>query len=176
MHRSAFHVLVDLLEMIKPLDLPIEHRALLHLANLLFLLGNPLGQDRAIEVFLRVGQISEHGELAVGRHLGKAAEHDHALRLSADMNDHDPGPQRRHDRRMTGEHAEIAFAARHVDLIDFTGAESEIKVLEERNGQPVEFDAWRWEPLANVASLVVPFRREIYRAVAREFARFARSS
>ena len=34
----------------------------------------------------------------------------------------------------------------------FLGAESEIKVLEERNGQPVEFDAWRWEPLANVAS------------------------
>ena len=36
-----------------------------------------------------------------------------------------------------------------------------------------EFDAWRWEPLANVASLVVPFRREVYEAVAREFARFA---
>lgn len=59
------------------------------------------------------------------------------------------------------------FAFRH------TGPESEIKVLEERNGQPVEFDAWRWEPLANVPDLVVPFRREIYRAVARQFARFA---
>ena len=58
----------------------------------------------------------------------------------------------------------------------FTGPESEIKVLKMRNNQPVEFDAWRWEPLANVASLVVPFRREIYQAVAREFARFARSS
>ena len=55
----------------------------------------------------------------------------------------------------------------------FTGQESEITVLEERNGQPVEFDAWRWEPLENVASLVVPFRREIYAAVAREFARFS---
>jgi putative (di)nucleoside polyphosphate hydrolase len=58
----------------------------------------------------------------------------------------------------------------------FTGAESEIKVLEERNGQPVEFDAWRWEPLANVASLVVPFRREIYQAVAQEFARFSHAA
>ena len=58
----------------------------------------------------------------------------------------------------------------------FIGNEREITVADVRNDQPVEFDAWRWEPLANVASLVVPFRREIYRAVAREFARFARSS
>jgi putative (di)nucleoside polyphosphate hydrolase len=55
----------------------------------------------------------------------------------------------------------------------FLGNEREITVLEERNNQPVEFDAWRWEPLANVASLVVPFRREIYQAVAKEFVRFA---
>ena len=33
----------------------------------------------------------------------------------------------------------------------FTGAEREIAVLEVRNGQPVEFDAWRWEPLAQRA-------------------------
>ena len=58
----------------------------------------------------------------------------------------------------------------------FTGHEREITVADVRNDQPVEFDAWRWEPLANVASLVVPFRREIYQAVAREFARFAGSS
>ena len=55
----------------------------------------------------------------------------------------------------------------------FTGPESEIKVLEMRNDQPVEFDAWRWEKLANVATLVVPFRRAVYQGVAREFARFA---
>ena len=42
-----------------------------------------------------------------------------------------------------------------------------------RNDQEPEFDAWRWEPLANVAALVVPFRREVYAAVAREFAQFA---
>jgi putative (di)nucleoside polyphosphate hydrolase len=57
----------------------------------------------------------------------------------------------------------------------FTGDEREIVVADVRNDQPVEFDAWRWEPLANVASLVVPFRREIYATVAREFARFAGS-
>ena len=55
----------------------------------------------------------------------------------------------------------------------FTGNEREIVVADVRNDQVPEFDAWRWEPLANVAALVVPFRREIYQAVAKEFAGFA---
>ena len=55
----------------------------------------------------------------------------------------------------------------------FTGDEREIVVTDWRNGQEPEFDAWRWEELDNVAALVVPFRREIYATVAREFARFA---
>jgi putative (di)nucleoside polyphosphate hydrolase len=54
----------------------------------------------------------------------------------------------------------------------FVGNEREIVVADVRNDQVPEFDAWRWEPLANVAALVVPFRREIYQAVAKEFARF----
>jgi putative (di)nucleoside polyphosphate hydrolase len=56
----------------------------------------------------------------------------------------------------------------------FTGALSEIEVLAERNAQEPEFDAWRWELLERVPALVVPFRRAVYEAVAREFARFAR--
>ena len=55
----------------------------------------------------------------------------------------------------------------------FTGEEREIAVTTWRNDQEPEFDAWRWERLARVPELVVPFRREIYRAVAREFSRFA---
>ena len=55
----------------------------------------------------------------------------------------------------------------------FTGSEDEIDPLTPRNGQPAEFDAWRWERLDHVADLVVPFRREVYRVVAREFAEFA---
>ena len=55
----------------------------------------------------------------------------------------------------------------------FTGRDEEIDPLQSRNGQPAEFDQWRWERLDRVADLVVPFRREVYRAVAREFARFA---
>jgi putative (di)nucleoside polyphosphate hydrolase len=56
----------------------------------------------------------------------------------------------------------------------FTGDEADIDPLTPRNGQPAEFDAWRWERLDRVADLVVPFRREVYRAVARQFAEFAR--
>ncbi len=57
----------------------------------------------------------------------------------------------------------------------FTGDENEIDPLTPRNGQPAEFDAWRWERLDRVADLVVPFRREVYRAVAISFAKFAAS-
>ena len=57
----------------------------------------------------------------------------------------------------------------------FTGEDSQVDPLTERNGMPAEFDAWRWERLDHVADLVVPFRREVYLTVAREFARFANS-
>jgi len=56
----------------------------------------------------------------------------------------------------------------------FTGNDDEIDPLTSRNGQPAEFDQWRWERLDHVADLVVPFRREVYLMVARSFARFVR--
>ena len=55
----------------------------------------------------------------------------------------------------------------------FTGRDAEIDPLTPRNGQPAEFDQWRWERLDRVADLVIPFRRDIYRAVATQFAEFA---
>ncbi|MEA2921509.1 MAG: putative (di)nucleoside polyphosphate hydrolase [Bradyrhizobium sp.] len=55
----------------------------------------------------------------------------------------------------------------------FSGADEEIDPLAVRNGQPAEFDQWRWERLDHVADIVVPFRRDVYRSVARQFARFA---
>ena len=55
----------------------------------------------------------------------------------------------------------------------FTGRDEELDPLTPRNGQPAEFDQWRWERLDRVADLVVPFRREVYRAVAIRFAEFA---
>ena len=57
----------------------------------------------------------------------------------------------------------------------FTGVETEIDPLTPRNEQPAEFDAWRWERLDRVADLVVPFRREVYRAVAERFAKFTKA-
>ena len=55
----------------------------------------------------------------------------------------------------------------------FTGRDAEIDPLMPRNGQPAEFDQWRWERLDRVADIVVPFRREVYRRVALSFATFA---
>jgi putative (di)nucleoside polyphosphate hydrolase len=57
----------------------------------------------------------------------------------------------------------------------FTGRDDEIDPLTPRNGQPAEFDQWRWERLDRVAGLVVPFRRDVYVAVAQHFAAFAAS-
>ena len=56
--------------------------------------------------------------------------------------------------------------------LKFFGEDSEVDPLTPRNNQPAEFDAWRWERLDRVADLVVPFRRDVYRAVAEQFARF----
>ena len=58
----------------------------------------------------------------------------------------------------------------------FTGSEQEIDPLTSRNGQPPEFDQWRWEQLDRVADLVVPFRHDVYRSVAEQFAKFAVST
>lgn len=54
----------------------------------------------------------------------------------------------------------------------FTGLDSDIDPTGIRNGQPAEFDSWRWEALDHVANLVVPFRRPIYTQVAEQFGRF----
>ena len=58
----------------------------------------------------------------------------------------------------------------------FTGQEKEIDPLTPRSGQPPEFDQWRWERLDLVADLVVPFRRDVYRSVAQQFAPFVENS
>jgi putative (di)nucleoside polyphosphate hydrolase len=56
----------------------------------------------------------------------------------------------------------------------FAGNEADIDPLTPRNNQPAEFDAWRWEDLSRLADFVVPFRREVYREVARQFSKFVR--
>jgi putative (di)nucleoside polyphosphate hydrolase len=59
------------------------------------------------------------------------------------------------------------FAAR------FEGRDSEID-LGPRDGHEQEFDAWRWATLQELPSLVVPFKRKVYRSVIKQFAALAR--
>ncbi|ACA18574.1 NUDIX hydrolase [Methylobacterium sp. 4-46] len=57
----------------------------------------------------------------------------------------------------------------------FEGADSEIDILRPGGGaHKAEFDAWRWEPLANLAELIIPFKRPVYQQVIAAFAPFAR--
>lgn len=55
----------------------------------------------------------------------------------------------------------------------FTGPESEIDLSPPGGAAAAEFDAWRWESLAALPALVVPYKRRVYVAVADGFARFA---
>ncbi len=57
----------------------------------------------------------------------------------------------------------------------FEGDEREIDILRPGGGaHKAEFDGWRWEPLANLAELVIPFKRPVYDQVIAAFAHLAR--
>ena len=51
----------------------------------------------------------------------------------------------------------------------FTGDDSEIDISA-RRGHKAEFDAWRWVPAAELPTLIVSFKRQIYLDVVRAFA------
>jgi len=55
----------------------------------------------------------------------------------------------------------------------FTGDESEIDIANPGGGHEPEFVEWRWEPVANLPALIIPFKRAVYERVVAEFARFA---
>jgi putative (di)nucleoside polyphosphate hydrolase len=55
----------------------------------------------------------------------------------------------------------------------FTGDDSEIDIAHPAGGHEPEFVDWRWERLEKLPELVVPFKRQIYERVVKEFARFA---
>lgn len=53
----------------------------------------------------------------------------------------------------------------------FTGKDSEINIDHPGDGAHTpEFDAWRWERLENLPQLIVPFKRDVYEKVVRDFA------
>jgi putative (di)nucleoside polyphosphate hydrolase len=55
----------------------------------------------------------------------------------------------------------------------FLGDESEIDI-NPATGHKAEFTEWRWVPLAEVADLIVPFKRDVYVRVIEAFAAHAR--
>ena len=57
----------------------------------------------------------------------------------------------------------------------FVGLESEIDIANPGGGHEPEFVEWRWEPVANLPDLVVPFKRSVYERVANEFSKFAKA-
>lgn len=53
----------------------------------------------------------------------------------------------------------------------FTGEEGEIDVHNPGGGKhPAEFDRWRWEDLAKLPDLIVPFKRDAYLKIIAAFA------
>jgi putative (di)nucleoside polyphosphate hydrolase len=55
----------------------------------------------------------------------------------------------------------------------FTGEESEINTAHPPDGHQAEFIDWRWEPMANLPALIIPFKRKVYEQVVASFGRFA---
>ncbi|MEI9899272.1 MAG: RNA pyrophosphohydrolase [Hyphomicrobium sp.] len=56
--------------------------------------------------------------------------------------------------------------------VRFLGEESEIDIAPPAGLKP-EFTEWRWAPLADVAELIVPFKRDVYLHVIEAFAALA---
>ena len=55
----------------------------------------------------------------------------------------------------------------------FEGDDSEINIDTPPSGQHQEFDAWDWKPMAQLPSLIVPFKRPAYEQVVAAFAHLA---
>ncbi len=56
----------------------------------------------------------------------------------------------------------------------FEGQDSEIDIHTPGQGaHKPEFDDWRWEPMANLPGLIIPFKRPVYEKVVADFAPFA---
>ena len=58
-------------------------------------------------------------------------------------------------------------------VVRFCGEESEIDIVTPGGGHEPEFIEWRWEPIANLPELIVPFKRPVYEIIVKEFARYA---
>lgn len=57
----------------------------------------------------------------------------------------------------------------------FVGEEREINITNPAGGHKPEFIDWRWAKMSELPDLVVPFKRQTYERVLKEFAQFARA-
>ena len=101
-----------------------RNRSLLSLVHhterdLLYLLDLML-QRCAVDVIDRGRDVRQHGQ-AARSHLGESAKHDELALLASGRDGHDAGADQRDQRRMAGQHAEVALGAGHIDLIDLAG-------------------------------------------------------
>jgi len=55
----------------------------------------------------------------------------------------------------------------------FEGSDNEIAIDPPPGGHTAEFDAWDWKPMAELPDLIVPFKRDVYRAVVDVFRHLA---
>lgn len=55
----------------------------------------------------------------------------------------------------------------------FEGEDSEINILEPPGGHKPEFDRWKWVPMGNVPTLIIPFKRAVYEKVISFFGHLA---
>jgi putative (di)nucleoside polyphosphate hydrolase len=60
--------------------------------------------------------------------------------------------------------------------VRFTGDDNEIDIAHPAGGHEPEFTAWRWERLEKLPSLIIPFKRQVYERVVKEFTPFAQKS
>jgi len=119
MHRGRAELVLDVLVVIEPLDRVVEFGAFFF-RKLGFHLADRLGELRAVQLLERGGDIRKHGQTLLGD-FGKPAQHDDPFVRAAVGHGQDPGPDRGYDWRMSRQHAEVAFDAGNVDLIDLTG-------------------------------------------------------
>jgi putative (di)nucleoside polyphosphate hydrolase len=57
----------------------------------------------------------------------------------------------------------------------FAGEESEINIAEPGGGEhEPEFVEWRWEKVENLPGLIIPFKRDVYERVVKEFSPLAK--
>jgi putative (di)nucleoside polyphosphate hydrolase len=54
----------------------------------------------------------------------------------------------------------------------FTGADSDFNIHAPAGGLEAEFDDWRWMRGSELPAVIVPFKRQVYRAVLDEFAEY----